>query len=210
MAETELHDGDAQPARTSEASERSRKAQATRKAKRAAIVADRERRIEQERQVLTLVDAGLEFRDIGQRLGISESWANRIYHRALARVPTEHVDAFRNRQIRRLNRLATPFYIKALGAVDENGRVVSEPDPESARVVVSIISEQDKLMGAHAPVGVEMSGPGGGPIRVVSTEAVLVTFATLRARDEHARGVLARPDEPEGVIDAEVVDDAEG
>lgn len=56
--------------------------------------------------------------------------------------------------------------------------------PPTAREVKGAIAELNKMDGAYAPVEVEHTGPGGGPIQVQGFQLVAVTPVALIADNE--------------------------
>jgi len=115
------------------------------------IVRGRQREIES----LELRKAGLTYRQIGERLGITEQGAHAAVMRALRRLNeriTEAAEEVRRLELERLDRLLLALWPQAAkgnqGAVDR---------------VLRIMERRARLLGLDAPKGVDVTS-GGAPL----------------------------------------------
>lgn len=118
---------------------------------------NREKAAERRLRALELRKGGATYRQIGERLGVSEAQAHRDVCRALAglqKLCEAEAEVVRTLEIARLDALLVPMMRQALqgnqGAVDR---------------VLRIAERRAKLLGLDAPVRQEVTGPGGGPIQ---------------------------------------------
>lgn len=81
---------------------------------------------EKQSQVIELVREGKTFRDIAAELEISKTYAHRLFHAGVDRIPAENVQAYRERQLADIE-LARAVVMGILGTdqfVVQNGRIV--------------------------------------------------------------------------------------
>jgi hypothetical protein len=77
-------------------------------------------------KVVGLVREGKTFRDIATQLDISKTYAHRLFHGGVNRIPAENVQAYRERQLADIE-LARAAVMEILGGenyVVQNGRIV--------------------------------------------------------------------------------------
>jgi len=146
--------------------------------RRARVVGAREKRQRLEEQILTLRDAGLSFRQIGQQLSISPGYAHQVYSRAIA-MPAEHLSEFRIRQGRKLDRLLRPYLIRF---ADTRAAATT---PELTGAALKIVMEQNRLKGAYPAAQVDVSGDLT-VTHSVTVESVMAKLDALAAADEAA------------------------
>jgi hypothetical protein len=135
---------------------------------------------EQQRDVVSLKRAGLDFREIGRRLGISKSQAHRSFYAALDRIVEPEVAALRAEQLARieLEREETLDIMGAQHVVVSNGHVVSpviahndagdpvygdpliDHAPPLAAIdrLVKLDDQEAKLVGMYPKTEVDLSG----------------------------------------------------
>lgn len=107
------------------------------------------------------------YREIGEQLGVTTSAAHRMVERALAAIPTEHAEAVRANELRKLDALerAALTVLEARHVTVSNGKLIydgDEPLLDDAPVLNAIdrllrVSEsRRKLLGLDAPNRVEV------------------------------------------------------
>jgi hypothetical protein len=107
---------------------------------------------------------GLTYRAIGERLGFSEQRAWKIITGELARLTAERREAaaaLLELSLERLDAMLLAAWDRAAGG---NLRAIDR--------VLKTVEKQTRLLGVQPPRRTELSGPGGGAVRVVRIEAV--------------------------------------
>lgn len=106
------------------------------------------RKLEAMTKVVGMRDMGASFREIGAELGISHTYAFKLYRSALDEMAAE-LDAVRDKhvvaELRRIDRLILAQW-------------PSRYEPQAAGVILRCIEMKAKLLGLHAPVKVEHGG----------------------------------------------------
>lgn len=107
--------------------------------------------LENERRVLNLRLAGMDFDSIAREVGYADgSGAYRAYQRAMARTVQPVADEVRAEEVARLDRLALAYWPRALGAGGQ------DPSPKAAEVVFRAMDRRARLLGLEAPVRQEI------------------------------------------------------
>jgi hypothetical protein len=135
---------------------------------------------EKQSSVVGMVREGKTFRDIAVELGISKTYAHRLFHAGVDRIPAENVQAYRERQLADIE-LARAVVMGILGTdqfVVQNGRIVKpilgrdedgnlefgdpldDPAPILAAVdrLVKLGEREAAILGSDAEKKVSMSG----------------------------------------------------
>lgn len=120
---------------------------------------NREKAAQRRLDALALRQAGASYRQIGERLGVSECQAWRDVDRALAalaKLTETEAEKLRALEMARLDAMLLPVLQQAkqghLGAIDR---------------VLRIMERRAKLLGLDKPVRAEVTGPEGRPIRII-------------------------------------------
>lgn len=121
--------------------------------KQTKLSAEQARREELTGKVFELRKAGIDFRTIGNRLGISVSTAHKYFKAEISRLQKENADSakvYQTLQLKRLEAILTPAFSEALKG---NLKAI-----EGARRVLDSIS---RLTGAEAPTKIAATTPEG-------------------------------------------------
>ena len=104
-----------------------------------------------ENRVMTLRLAGMQFDQIAEEVGYADaSGCYRAYQRVMARTVQPVADEIREEEVRRLDRLISAYWPRALGAGG------NDPSPKAAEVVYKAMDRRAKLLGLDAPVKQEV------------------------------------------------------
>ena len=104
-----------------------------------------------ENRVMTLRLAGMQFDQIAEEVGYADaSGAYRAYQRVMARTVQPVADEIREEEVRRLDRLISAYWPRALGAGG------NDPNAKAADVVYKAMDRRAKLLGLDAPVKQEV------------------------------------------------------
>lgn len=104
-----------------------------------------------ENRVMTLRLAGMQFDQIAEEVGYADaSGSYKAYQRVMARTVQPVADEIREEEVRRLDRLISAYWPRALGAGG------SDPSPKAAEVVYKAMDRRAKLLGLDAPVKQEV------------------------------------------------------
>lgn len=116
-------------------------------------------------EALRLRADGLNFEQIGAKLGISTSAAWQLVDGAMkdySEAVKEEADDLRRITLLQLDRLIVTHLPLA-----------SNGDDKSATVVLKTLAERSKLMGLYAPQKTELTGKDGGPLQSVQAQATM-------------------------------------
>lgn len=119
---------------------------------------------ERSRDACAMRKAGATYRQIADKLGITEMGAFHAVARSMARAigrATEDIDVVRRLDLERLDAMLLALWPQASKGVYK-----------SIEVVLKLMERRAKLLGEDAPAKMEHAGPGGGPIAIQTIEIV--------------------------------------
>ena len=131
---------------------------------------------ERRRRALELRAAGATFEAIANALGYSRAGAYKAVTKALRDTLQEPADEVRRLELRRLDAVLGPAYTAARGG-----------DLQALDRVLKVMERRARLLGLDLPAPktpqpIEISGPGGGPVKTTNLEALTVAeLEQLRA-----------------------------
>jgi hypothetical protein len=114
---------------------------------------------ERKAAALELRKSGATFEQIAATLGCSISYAHKAVTKALDRMVREPADALRKLELERLDSMLFGLWRRAKGG--ETGAVDR---------VIKLMERRARLLGLDAPERRELSGPGGGPVPLLSSD----------------------------------------
>lgn len=125
---------------------------------------------ERKAEVVRRHDAGQTFTEIGEQLGITKQWANKLYWAAVAETPQLAVHEMRAQANVRLEALIerTEEIMNRSHVVTSGGKIVTDKDGEPLRdsgpelqaiaTQARLLEQQAKLNGTNAPAQVTVNG----------------------------------------------------
>lgn len=148
------------------------------------IMAARAAAMERRAKVWQLRKAGVTYRQIGEKLGVSYEQVRRDCDYVLAeyaREAKDQAESWRTTQVQRCEDLILGLWSKA-----------SKGDPNSVRAMMAVFERQANLLGMDAPKKQEITGADGGAIQVEQTIDVNVS------REERQQRIIAIVEQARG------------
>ena len=136
------------------------------------------RTAEKANQALALRRAGATYRQVGEQLGIAQSYAHELVGNAIADIPRENAEAVLSLELERLDRDLR----RCEAAHDKLEPRVKAGEDAAITAMLRVMDRtrhiQDRraaYLGLDAPKRTELSGPEGGPVRPDRIEIVFAT-----------------------------------